>query len=112
MKTISFIFTLVTSLACSATGATGHAIVSVGEIDAVVRIEGQAAQTLFESLEVSSNHQGTTAIKETRELACFQYNQKIPATYTCTIFIFVNKDFISIKSRYLQNRRKSNELNL
>ena len=102
LKTVVFLFTIATSEPCFSASTVGPAIVSVGEIEATVRIEGGAAQTLFDSLDTAVEHQGPTAIKETRDIACFRYDENAPAPYTCVIFVFVNKDFVSTKSRYLQ----------
>lgn len=103
MKLILVLF-FVTILAppVFASTVTGEVFVNVSELEATVRVEGPAAQKLFESLDVPQEAHDLTMIKQTNEMACFQHNSEKQPTYTCVIFVFVNKDFISTKSRYLK----------
>jgi hypothetical protein len=101
MKIIIFIYAMAASLNCFGAYTKAQAVISIGEVEATVRVEGRPAQMLFESLETPVKKVGLTSIKETSEIACFQYNQTLAATYSCSIFVFMNKDFISTKSRYL-----------
>ena len=94
-------FGMIFSLQGSANSTTGRAVVNVGEVEANVRLDGAAAKSLFESLDVPINSEKSTSIKHTKEIACFQYHEDSATSYTCVIFIFVNKDFISDQSRYL-----------
>ena len=100
MKFFIFLLSTTFSTVVFAASETGRAVVSIDDVEATVRVEGDAARALFESLEVSRRTHGLTAIKETREVACFEYRETAKPTYTCSIFIFVTKDFISLKSRY------------